>query len=242
MDLGFGASNQVIGNVASQAVLLAHRAQEEAIESEIAKYDSLLNANDEELEALREKRLRNMRKAHEQEQIWKSLDHGKYMALEGSDTAKGFFETTKKSECVVVHFHRRTTRLCDVFHKHLEKLVINHLETRFVKIDVEGGGDGVQYLVEKLGIVVMPTLLIIKNRKAVHQIRGFDEMGGSENFRTEVLEYVLGIHGAINKNDDGVIPEEFNTRSSNSIRISRGSTDVVRRGSQKSIYFEDFED
>jgi len=232
MDLGFGSSNQIIGNAAANAVLQAHRVQEQAIDQEISKYDALLNANDDELEALRARRLKNMKKQHEQQQLWKSLGHGKYESLEGSDTAKEFFESAKKSECMVVHFYRKTTRLCDVFHKHLEKIASKHLECKFVCIDVENSNQGVTYLTEKLGIVIMPTLVLVKNRNSIHHIRGFDELGDTEDFRTEVLEYVLGAHGVINRNEDIDIPEELVGDDFNSTRISRVKKNV----------YDDFDD
>lgn len=50
----------------------------------------------------------------------------------------------------------------------MEKLAAKHLETRFVKIDAEKSN----YLVEKLMVVVMPTILLVKDGKVVHQIQG----------------------------------------------------------------------
>ena len=68
--------------------------------------------------------------------------------------------SSKKSERMVVHFHRATTRSCDAFHRALAELAPRHPETRFVKVDVEGcddvreggSGAGAKYLVEKLGV------------------------------------------------------------------------------------------
>ena len=64
MDLGFGSSNQILGNQAANSILRATQAQEEAIQSEISKYDALLDANDTELEKLRERRLQQMKLQH----------------------------------------------------------------------------------------------------------------------------------------------------------------------------------
>jgi len=248
MDLGFGDSNQIIGNAAAKVILQAHKQQEEAITDEINRYDALLNIKDDEvLEALREKRLSQMRQSRDKKEKWRSLGHGTYSALgegqHGADIARAFFEAAKRSERLVVHFHRKTTRSCDVFHAHLESLAREHVETRFVKIDVGaaeegGGGSGSAYLVEKMGIRVMPTLLIVKDRKAVHQMRGFDELGGVEDFSGAVLAYVLGCHGAIYKRDDEQVPEELEGASRqrgglNSIRVERG-----RRGNAA---WEDFD-
>mmetsp|Transcript_18770 Transcript_18770/g.40870 ORF Transcript_18770/g.40870 Transcript_18770/m.40870 type:complete len:255 (-) Transcript_18770:186-950(-) len=206
MDLGYGNSNQVVGAAAAKAILAQTQAQENALTAEMAQYDTLLNSTDSELDQIRERRLAQMKKAAEQKSKWLANGHGTYTAIgegqHGADAAREFFEVTKKSDRVVVHFHRPATRHCDVFHAHLEKLAAVHPETRFVKINVDqcsadGGGGGATYLVEKLGIVVMPTILIVKNRQAHHHIRGFDELGGTDNFSMEALEFVLGGHGAL---------------------------------------------
>lgn len=210
MDLGFGSANQVIGEATSKAILSTKIAQEAAVDQKIAEYNAILNASSDTIEAIRAKRMASLKRGQLMKQRWRDMGHGTYEALgEGQhagECAKEFFEASKKSERVVVHFHRRTTRICDIFHRHLETIAPRHLETRFVKIDVEAGGSA-DYLVEKLGIVIMPTLLIVKDRNVVHHIRGFDELGDTEKFSTEVLEYVLGSHGGIFEKDDGVIPE-----------------------------------
>ena len=215
MDLGFGSSNQQIGSTAASTILAATSAQEEALASQISKYDALLDANDTELELLREKRLAQMKLKQEQQMQWKAAGHGIYKELDASgqhsgDVAKAFFDAAKVSQRLVIHFYRNTTRSCDVFHRALSELAPKHLETKFIKINVEGcddsreGGPGVgaKYLVEKLGIVVMPTILIVLDRKAAHHIRGFDELGGSEEFSVNELAYVLGGHGALTRRDE----------------------------------------
>lgn len=218
MDLGFKGKNQAIGNALTKQMDKVAKIQEQQIIEEMNRYDALLDANDSELEVLRERRLVQMKKAQEQKQNWRAQGHGTYTSIgdgQHADTAKEFFDATKESERMVVHFHRPSTRSCDVFHSHLEKLAQTHLETKFVKINVdqcaEDGamGSGASYLVDKLGIVVMPTLVIIKNRKAIHHIRGFGEVGDTEDFSTEALEWVLGGHGGIKIPEGREMPQEL---------------------------------
>ena len=157
--------------------------------------------------------------ASDQRQRWIENGHGVYTDLNrdsysssqhGGDVAKAFFEAAKRSDRLVIHFHRATTRSCDVFHRALSELAPKHPETKFVKIDVEGcddvresgSGVGAKYLVEKLGIAVMPTLLFVKERKAEYQWRGFDELGGSEEFSVNELAYVLGGAGALTRREE----------------------------------------
>ena len=219
MDLGYGQKNQDIGNYLTKGIIETSKVQEEAVNDEISKYDALLNANDSELDLIRERRIAQMKKVQEQRQKWIAMGHGRYSPIgegqHGGDAAKEFFDASKESQRLVVHFHRPSTKSCDIFHSHLEKLAQKHLETRFVKIDVDkigedgANGSGAAYLVEKLGIVVMPTIVIIKSRKAVHHIRGFDELGGTEDFSTKALKWLLGVYGGINQPEGAEAPEEL---------------------------------
>ena len=240
MDLGFGKGNQSVGNAAARAILETAQAQEAALEDEMARYDAVLE-NDEALEALRAKRLAAMKDEHAKQQKWMALGHGEYSELGGGqnakDVAREFFDAAKTSERMVVHFYRSSTRLCDVFHKHLSKLAPKHKETRFVKINVENcdkEGGGAAFLVERLGIVIMPTLVIVKNREAVHHIRGFDELGATENFSTAALEYVLGVHGAIFQPEGQEIPPEL-------LEIQGVNRVRLRHGASKEYYDEETE-
>lgn len=237
MDLGFGDANQIIGKTLTQAMDATTRAQEAALDEELDKYDALLEDEDA-LELLRERRMEKLKQSQSQWNAWRDLGHGVYSELDdhnsSNDVAKAFFEAAKQSERLVVHFYRPTTRYCDVYHKHLDILARQHLETKFVKINVEReGSTGVAYLVEKLGIHIMPTVLCVKNRKAVHHIRGLSEVGG-EDCETVMLAYILALHGVLTlREEEEMDEEEFFDKISagvNSIHLSRPS---VREGHYK---------
>ena len=238
MDLGFGQHNQDVGDATARALLQGAKVQEQTIDAELRQFDRLLD-DEEGLEALRQKRLMEMKKQHSQHQKWKELGHGTYVELgggtsDGRDVAKDFFQASKESERLIIHFYRPTTRYCDVFHSYLSKLAPKHLETRFLKINVEDcdhQGGGASFLVERLGVVVMPTLVLIKDRKAFHHIRGFDELGGTEDFSERTLAFVLGRHGVIDPRDDEDVPEGvLNSSSVNSIRIKKGAKSGFHKG------------
>jgi hypothetical protein len=80
MDLGFGNSNQVVGGTAAKVILQTTKAQEQAVQQEIDRYDALLQ-DDDALEDLRAKRLHQMKKAQEQRQKWQAAGHGTYTEL-----------------------------------------------------------------------------------------------------------------------------------------------------------------
>lgn len=77
-------------------------------------------------------------------------------------------------------------------------LAHKYLDTKFLKINVEKN----QYLCERLGVILLPTLVLIKNGKTDGSIRGFDELGGSDDFSTNDLAYLLYTKGAL-KNYEG---------------------------------------
>jgi hypothetical protein len=227
MDLGFGKENQTVGEAVNRVLLESSKAQEAAIDSELQRFDALLE-NEDALEQLRRRRLQQLKSQQKQHFEWKANGHGTYVELNEStqtnDVAKTFFDITKQSERVVVHFHRPSTPTCQVFHAHLEKLASLHLETKFCKINVEAceeGINGASYLVQKLGIVVLPTLVLIQNRKVVHHLHGFDELGGTEDFSGNTLAYILGAHGVLNARDDEVPPPQDVAKGSSSVNAIR---------------------
>jgi len=131
---------------------------------------------------------------------------------------KEFFNAAKKSKWMVVHFYRSVTIRCQIVDAHLEKLCQEHLETRFIKIDAEKS----PFLVEKLGIILMPTIVLIKDGKTEHSIHGFDEFGGTDDFSTADMAYVLASRGVLNYENDR--SEEIRNRATkaglNSIRLA----------------------
>jgi hypothetical protein len=111
------------------------------------------------------------------------------------------------------------TPRCQIVDAHFQKLAARHVETRFLKIDAEKN----PYLVEKLGIILMPTMVLIKDGKTEHAIHGFDEFGGTDDFSTEDCAYVLATHGVLNYENDR--SEEISNRATkagfNAIKVSK---------------------
>jgi len=79
--------------------------------------------------------------------------------------------------------HRPTTWRCQIVDKHLTELSQKHVETRFVKINAEKS----PFLTERLSITVLPAILIINKGTVVDKVIGFDELGGEDDFKTNVL-------------------------------------------------------
>lgn len=170
-------ANPNVQDIIEQQVLTVAKAVEDKIDDEIAALDRL---DLEDIEALRERRLQQMKKMAEKRSRWISLGHGEYTEI---PSEKDFFSAVKASDRVVCHFYRDNWP-CKVMDKHMSILAKQHVETRFVKIHAEKS----PFLAEKLKILVLPTLALIKNAKVDDYVVGFDELGGTDEFNTEDLE------------------------------------------------------
>lgn len=207
--------------------LLQAAAQEEAKLD--AQMKAMENLDEDDFEALRQKRKIMLQKKMKQEADWRQLGHGRYMEL--TDT-KEFFNAAKKSERMIVHFYRGVTPRCQIVDAHFEKLAYTHIETRFVKIDAEKN----PFLVERLGIILMPTMVLIKNGKTDHAIHGFDEFGGTDDFTTADMAYVLAAHEMVD-------PDVENRSEEMSERTARkGVNSMSIKHVTRSYYDEDEDD
>lgn len=87
--------------------------------------------DDDDLERMREQRLREMKKLHQQKIQLKRLGHGTYTEVTNE---REFFEAGKKSQKVACHFYRPTTKHCLVVDKHFQKLCKKHIGCRFMYV------------------------------------------------------------------------------------------------------------
>ncbi|KAH9317189.1 hypothetical protein KI387_018958 [Taxus chinensis] len=168
-----------VQKILENQVLTVAKAVEEKLDEQLSRLD-VDRLEEDDLEQLRERRLQEMKKMAAKRQHWLSLGHGEYQEIQSE---KEFFAVAKASERVVCHFYRENWP-CKVMDKHLSLLAKQHLETRFVKIHAEKS----PFLAERLKIVVLPTLALIKNAKAEDYVVGFNELGGTDEFNTEELE------------------------------------------------------
>ncbi|KAF9665965.1 hypothetical protein SADUNF_Sadunf16G0179900 [Salix dunnii] len=197
-------ANPNLQDIIEKQVLTVAKAVEDKIDEEISALDRL---DLDDIEALRERRLQQMKRMAEKRSRWISLGHGEYTEI---PLEKDFFSVVKASDRVVCHFFRDNwpCKLLDVaitgkkimrknyyvraiqyvmeyvMDKHMTILAKQHIETRFVKIHAEKS----PFLADKLKIAVLPTLALIKNAKVDDYVVGFDELGGTDEFNTEDME------------------------------------------------------
>lgn len=173
-----------------QQVLKATEVIEQQLDAEIERLDHM---DADEMEILRQKRLAALKKGQEQKREWLDKGHGIYTEIPGE---KEFFQECKKSKKVVCHFYRESTFRCKIVDKHMNILANKHIETRFLKIDAEKS----PFLTDRLKIKVLPTLALILDGKTKDYIVGFEDLGGTDDFPTEMLEWRLGCAGIIDYN------------------------------------------
>ncbi|KAI5314775.1 PREDICTED: thioredoxin [Prunus dulcis] len=194
--------NRAVQEILEKQLLTVAKAVEDKLDEEISALDRV---DDDDLEALRERRLQQMKKMAEKRSRWISLGHGEYTEIPAE---KDFFSAVKASDRVVCHFYRENWP-CKVVDKHLSILAKQHMETRFVKINAEKS----PFLAEKLKIVVLPTIALIKNAKVDDYVVGFDELGGKDDFTTEELEERLAKAQVIFFEGESSLKSSAKTRS-----------------------------
>ncbi|CEG35667.1 thioredoxin domain-containing protein 9 [Plasmopara halstedii] len=178
----------------SQAEMVASLIGEKVLETLDKKHQKLdetikklEKADDDELERLREKRLQAMQQKARKIQELRAHGHGEYSTI--CDT-HDFFEVMKKSDKVVVHFFTPANAFCQLVDSHLTRLAPHHVETKFARINAEKA----EYLVDKLGVYMIPCIALVHNQKVEKMVQGLDELGGTDKFSTAFLAYYLSLH------------------------------------------------
>ncbi|XP_068701717.1 thioredoxin domain-containing protein 9-like [Montipora foliosa] len=177
-------------------VLQAAKVVEDQVDSELEKLDRMTT---DEMEDLRERRLEQLKKYEQQKREWLQKGHGQYNEVPGD---KEFFAETRDSPRLVCHFYRDSTFRCKIVDKHLAILAPKHVETKFLKVNAER----CHFLIEKLNVRVLPTILLVKDGKFVDRIIGFDDLGGHDEFSTEMMEWRIARSGVINYSGDLSVP------------------------------------
>ncbi|XP_064404730.1 thioredoxin domain-containing protein 9-like [Halichondria panicea] len=217
------ATQEILQAAVEQRLLQATKVIENQLDNEIDRMDKM-DADD--LDKLREQRLQQMKKARSQKEQWMTQGHGQYTEI---TEEKEFFDICKKSNKVVCHYFRDSTFRCKIVDKHLIILAPKHLETRFIKLNVERA----PFLCDRLRIRVLPTISCVIDSITKDYIKGFDELGGHDDFSTEMLEWRLGCAGVINYSGNLSEPpdvgkpakKQVNFRAKKTIRESAQDSD-----------------
>ena len=158
-----------------------------------------------------------MKADYEEQQRNRTLGHGTYIEI----TEQEFLPTVTKTKYVCVAFFHKDFVRCKIIDMHIQRLVREHEECRFVRLDAERA----PFFIEKLQIKMLPTLIMFVDGIAYDRITGFDELGGSDDFPTIALTRRLikgGVLWANNRKEKGEIKIK---KSSNRNRDSSDSAE-----------------
>lgn len=210
--------------------VLAQVAQnvEKQLNSEIERLDALDNSD---LEVIRQQRIAEMKQRAKQKQEWMANGHGEYTEI---DNEKEFFTVCNKSENVVCHFYRNDTPRCRIVDMHLKILAKRHVETRFVKLDVERA----PFLTGRLKIRVIPTIGLVKTNKTKDFIVGFTDLGNRDDFSTDMLEWRIAKADVIEYSGDLLIPPA-EAKKQRALQIQSKKTIKGRADSDSDLDFSD---
>ncbi|KAJ5693361.1 hypothetical protein N7462_002784 [Penicillium macrosclerotiorum] len=144
-----------------------------------------------------------------------SLVHNSSFPTLGHDQAVLDF-TTSTTRCVV-HFAHADFARCGVMDARLEELAGRHHEVRFARVDVRN----TPFLVEKLGIRVLPCVIGFKDGVGVERVVGFEGLGergfdGTEGFSVQTLEKRLLFKGVL-------LQAKFSSEDNEDVEVEEGS-------------------
>jgi len=215
-----GSTGVDMGAILGERLIEAAAVVEEQLDAEIANLEKM---DEDEMEKLKMKRLEALKKAQEKKQGWLTQGHGEYQEI---PEEKEFFNVTKNSDQVVCHFYRDETFRCKILDKHLKILAKKHVETKFCKINAEK----CPFLTQRLKIKVIPTMAIIKDGKTRDYIIGFADLGNTDEFSTQMLEWRLANSDVIKYSGDLMVPPDGKQRKTTTIL---GKNKTIRGSGRK---------
>ncbi|KAJ8102582.1 thioredoxin-like protein [Lipomyces tetrasporus] len=152
----------------------------------------LLEQDSAALDAFREKRMQEL---HTQMKAAKRLHETGHGILKEVATEKEVLEITTTTKYTVVHFFLPGFKRCEIMDSRLKALTAKHMETRFISVNVETA----TFLVVRLGIQVLPCVMCFIDGKEVGRLVGFESLGNSDQFTSEMLEFQLQKSGVIQR-------------------------------------------
>ncbi|KAF7868789.1 uncharacterized protein EAF02_009525 [Botrytis sinoallii] len=157
--------------------------------------DALIASLEEDpaVDAFREQRLQQLHSEFTRAKSQKTQGFGSYTEIKEE---KALMDLTASVKYAVVHFSKDDFARCGVMDTHLSTLAPKHLDTRFLKIDVENA----PFLVTKLNVKILPCVLVFIDGRSVDRIVGFEGLGYTpDTFTTKDLEARLLASGVIKR-------------------------------------------
>ncbi|KAI0303271.1 thioredoxin-like protein [Russula brevipes] len=201
--------NAKVAHLTSQLIASSSSTRRSDQDPDALDEEALFAELEEEIEnddgPLREQGLKELQ--HEMERLKQMREdmHGKYTELTDE---KEVIRTSASEPSCVIHFYHSNFRRCAIMDKHLAALAPKYFNTRFLRVFVEN----VPFLVEKLGIKVLPCVVCFIKGVSKDRIVGFEDLGNVDSFSTATLELRLSHIGVIQK-DSHLVPVVSNARA-----------------------------
>jgi len=177
---------------AAKMKMAINNAVNKVIAEEEAKLDNKLEKlsrmNEDDLAELRAKRLEDLKKKQMQRSKWLANNHGRIHEIMDQ---KQFFENVKSTKHVICLFYSKTSKWSHILQEHLTLIAQKHLECKFIQIESQYA----PFLIERLNIWMMPTLVLAKANKVSTQLRGLDWCAPDGKIDTIRLEHKLFEYG-----------------------------------------------
>ncbi|KAF8639759.1 hypothetical protein AX17_001021 [Amanita inopinata Kibby_2008] len=151
----------------------------------------------------------------------KEMQHNSHGSYTEITEEKEVIRASAQEPTCVVHFYHFNFKRCEIMDKHLASLATKYFHTRFFRVFVEN----VPWLVERLGIKVLPCVMCFVDGVSKDRLVGFEDLGNTDSFSTVALETWLLSCGAINKSATSASQIVYNVRSTKSISTSNNRDD-----------------
>lgn len=129
--------------------------------------------DDPALEAFRQRRLAELKRAQMKDVENKAKGHGEYRTISQDE----FLPECTGSEFVAVHFFHKDFESCKIMDHHLKTIAACHLSCKFVRIDAEKS----PFFIGKLNVKTLPTLIIFKDGKTIDRLTGFEGLSDTKH-------------------------------------------------------------
>ncbi|GKY94444.1 hypothetical protein MPSEU_000410200 [Mayamaea pseudoterrestris] len=185
------------------------------------------NQDDPVLEAIRQRRLRELQSQHDQRIANIAKGHGELRIIAQDDFIPEC--TSSSSEYVVVHFCHDEYQRCHILNHHLKLLAPLHVECKFLQLNATKA----PFFVTKLNVRTLPTLIVFRHGQVVDRMTGFDKIVASDNkadvddWKTSRLQEWLASTGAINYTSPMKEHDEGGDRVGYRSRIYRGTGESI---------------
>ncbi|KAI6130417.1 thioredoxin-like protein [Pisolithus croceorrhizus] len=182
-------------NDLASRVVESNRGRDEADDDDAIFAELEAEIENDENAAFRERGLEQLRLQADKLKRMQANAYGTYSEI--VDEKEVVRISAHEPRCVI-HFYHSNFKRCEIMDRHLAKLAPKYSATRFLRVFVEN----VPWLVQRLGIKVLPCVISFVDGVTKDRLIGFEEIGNSDVFETAMLELKLSQSGVLQKAAD----------------------------------------